>query len=86
MDGLLPFIKTIGASLKQLTLSPPRRGLIYEIDENAIIRFCPYLQNLTIVRELVEVELHFSDFLARMLPIPELTLPWYNVAQLARSE
>ncbi|KAE8973038.1 hypothetical protein PR001_g26429 [Phytophthora rubi] len=53
------------------------------MDENAIIQSCPNLLELTLLRELIEVQLDFREYRAAKTPIPKLTFSWFNLPKLA---
>ncbi|KAE9276055.1 hypothetical protein PR003_g29166 [Phytophthora rubi] len=53
------------------------------MDENAIIQSCPNLLELTLARELIEVQLDFREYRAAKTPIPMLTFSWSDVPKFA---
>ncbi|EGZ08222.1 hypothetical protein PHYSODRAFT_306235 [Phytophthora sojae] len=77
-----PFIKVIGPSLTMLTLSEPQKKRARDFDENVVIQSCPNLLELTLVRDLIEVQLDFREYRATKTPVPQLTFSWFSVPKL----
>ncbi|EGZ08223.1 hypothetical protein PHYSODRAFT_306236 [Phytophthora sojae] len=76
-----PLIEAIGTSLKVLIVNGPKIVHPRNVDENAIIRSCPNLLELTLAREIIEVQLDFRDYRATKSPIPKLTFSWVSVPE-----
>lgn len=80
---LSSLIKAIGPSLRTLVLDGPKKVYSREFNENEIIQSCPNLLELTLARDIIEVQLDFRKYRATNTPIPELTAPWFDVLKLA---
>ncbi|KAE8915161.1 hypothetical protein PF003_g428 [Phytophthora fragariae] len=74
-EWLLPCIELIGFALTSLTLDGTR------IDENAIIRCCPNLQELSLTTDFLHVQLDFSDYRASRTPTPHLSFAWLDIVK-----
>ncbi|KAG2823798.1 hypothetical protein PC111_g10080 [Phytophthora cactorum] len=70
----------VGPPLKALTLQGFDKPFRDIIDLNAVIRSCPNLQEPTLTRDLVDVQLDFSEYRASNTTIPELRFEWLNIA------
>ncbi|KAG2944375.1 hypothetical protein PC117_g9064 [Phytophthora cactorum] len=79
-DRLIPFLQAVGPPLKALTLQGFDKPFRDIIDLNAVIRSCPNLQEPTLTRDLVDVQLDFSEYRASNTTIPELRFEWLNIA------
>ncbi|OWZ09968.1 hypothetical protein PHMEG_00017252 [Phytophthora megakarya] len=94
MEGLVPFLESIGSSLTALSVFANPHFPWYGIDGNGIVRSCPNsqeltlsspnLQELTLSRERVVIHLDFTDFRAAKISVPEISFAWTNVPALAK--
>ncbi|OWY99155.1 hypothetical protein PHMEG_00029897, partial [Phytophthora megakarya] len=87
MEGLVPFLESIGSSLTALTIIPHYRNNYSpwdDIDGNTIVRSCPNLRELTLSRELAELQLDFTEYRAAKEAVPTLSFSWTDVPDLAQ--
>ncbi|OWZ23144.1 hypothetical protein PHMEG_0002013 [Phytophthora megakarya] len=87
MEGLVPFLESIGSLLTALTITRYPR---YDIggNVNSIIRSYRNLQELTLSSELVDlvdIQLHFTEYHAAKPSLPELSLAWTDVTKITNS-
>ncbi|OWZ12225.1 hypothetical protein PHMEG_00014651, partial [Phytophthora megakarya] len=81
VQSLVPFLDSFGLSLTTLAILESYDTSCDDFDGNVIIRCCPNLQELTLSRELVDIQLDFTEYQAT----PEWSFAWTDVSTVAKS-